>query len=73
MRLYRYLRRKLSQMAPRSLLGQLALYLLAVDLVLVVLRGLWVLAKPGAGAGGNLSGWITFFNVLLVGLYGLLL
>ena len=73
MRLYRYLRRKLSQMAPRSLLGQLALYLLAVDLVLAVLRGLWVLVKPGPGAGGNLSGWITFFNVLLVVLYGLLL
>ncbi|HXE89809.1 MAG TPA: SpoIIE family protein phosphatase [Terriglobales bacterium] len=73
MRLYRFLRRKLGQAAPTSLLGQLALYLLAVDLALMVVRGVWLLAKPGPGAGGNLSDWITFFNVVLAGMYGLLL
>ncbi|HSA93311.1 MAG TPA: SpoIIE family protein phosphatase [Terriglobales bacterium] len=73
MRLYRFLRRKFALVVPTSLLGQLALYLLAVNLVLVVLHGIWVLAKPGPEAGGDLPEWITFFNVLLVGMYSILL
>ena len=49
---------------PRSLLGRLTAYILAVDIFLHIVQ--WLLRLAGPQAGSSLDGWISFLNFLSV-------
>src|SRR5579871_977832 len=55
---------------PRSLLGRLAAYILAIDLFLYLLQ--WILRLAGSKAGASLQGWTGFLTFIAAILFFLL-
>src|SRR5688572_6499466 len=63
--LYRYSRRRLADLTPRSRLGQFTLYLLVVALVLYLIRAVMVWLNPAPTTGSTISGWLSLLSFLI--------
>ena len=62
---YRYLRRRLSGVAPTTGLARFALYVAVLGLLFVVLQRVLYLFAATSGAGLALGGWIQFLSAVL--------
>lgn len=70
---HRYLRRRLSGVAPTTGLGRFAVYVAVLDLLFFVLQKVLYLFAATSSAGAALGGWINFLSVVLALVGSLLL
>ena len=71
--LRRFGRRKLAELAPRSALARVTLFLLVLDLALFVTYKLVALFSTSAAAGSGLRSWVSFLTFIVGVLVSVLL
>ncbi len=64
--MYRLVRRKIHEHAPRTRLGRFTAYLLAVDVFLFVLQKVVALFSWRAAAASGLASWVSFLTFLVL-------
>ncbi|HVP42445.1 MAG TPA: SpoIIE family protein phosphatase [Terriglobales bacterium] len=62
----RYSRRRIAELAPRTTLGRIALYLLVLDLALYIADKVVSLVSTAAAASSGLGGWVSFLTFILL-------